>query len=152
MFPILGDATAAGGLLPTGEPSIATRTTVNQPPLRLYSIEEAKSTKTPTPYVSYDSIFFQMNNVPAAPFCRRVIEKIGCLMLVVQGRLYACPFLGSWRALLCGEVHVRAGWGCNVFWRIDDSGLKSLRELYGKKYLRRAYSGQFAGSSKLGRL
>ena len=24
------------------------------------------------------------------------------------GRLRACPFLGTWRALLCGEVFVRA--------------------------------------------
>ena len=32
--------TAAGGLLPTGKASIATRITFNQPPLRLYSTEE----------------------------------------------------------------------------------------------------------------
>ena len=25
-----------------------------------------------------------------------------------KGRLRACPFLGTWRALLCEEVHVRA--------------------------------------------
>ena len=42
--------TAAGGFLPTGEASIATRTTFNQPPLRL-STEEVNS-KTSTPYVS----------------------------------------------------------------------------------------------------
>ena len=24
------------------------------------------------------------------------------------GRLRACPFLGTWRALLCGELFVRA--------------------------------------------
>ena len=66
--------TAADGLLPIGEASRATRTTFNQPPLRLYSTEETNSKKTPTPYVAYDSIFFQMNNLPAALFCRRVIE------------------------------------------------------------------------------
>ena len=65
--------TATGGLLPTGEASIATRTTHNQPPLRLYSTEETNS-KRSTPYVSYDCIFSQMNNLPAAPSCRRVIE------------------------------------------------------------------------------
>ena len=65
--------TAAGGLLPTGKASVATRTTFDQPPLRLYSTEETNS-KTSTPYVSYDSSFFQMNNLPAAPSCRRVIE------------------------------------------------------------------------------
>ena len=70
--------TAAGGLLPTGEASIATRTTFNQPPLRLYSTEETNSKKIPTPYVSCDSSFFQMNNLPAVPSCRRVIKtKIG---------------------------------------------------------------------------
>ena len=31
---------AAGGLLPTGETSAATKTTFDQPPLRLYSTEE----------------------------------------------------------------------------------------------------------------
>ena len=45
-----------------------------------------------------------------------------------QGRLRTCPFWGSWRALLCMEVHVRAGLDCSVFWRIDDSGLESLQE------------------------
>ena len=45
-----------------------------------------------------------------------------------QGRLRACPFLGSWRALLCVEVHVRAGLDFSVFWRIDCSGLESLQE------------------------
>ena len=66
--------TAAGGLLLTGEVSIATMTTFTQPPLRLYSNEETNSKKTPTLYVSYDSSFFQMNNLPAVPYCRRVIE------------------------------------------------------------------------------
>ena len=50
--------TAAGGVLSTGEVSIATRTTFNQPPLRLYSTEETISKQTSTPYVSYDSSFF----------------------------------------------------------------------------------------------
>ena len=31
-------------------------------------------------------------------------EKIKCLILAVLGRLCTCPFLGTWRALLCGEV------------------------------------------------
>ena len=45
-----------------------------------------------------------------------------------QGRLRACPFLGSWRVLLCVEVHVRAGLDFSVFWRVDDSRLESLQE------------------------
>ena len=38
--------TAVVGLLPFGEASIAMMTTYNQPPLRLYLIEETKSKKT----------------------------------------------------------------------------------------------------------
>ena len=52
--------TAAGGLLPTGEASIAARTTYNQPPLRLYySTEETDSKtnlRTRILYVSYDRV------------------------------------------------------------------------------------------------
>ena len=66
--------TAAGGLPSTGEASIATRITFNQPPIRLYSTEESNSKKTSTPYVSYDSIFFRKNNLAAVPSCRRAIE------------------------------------------------------------------------------
>ena len=51
---------------------------------------------------------------------RQIQEKLGCLILAVQGRPRACPFLGSWRVLLSGKVHVRAEGGCSVFWRIDD--------------------------------
>ena len=69
---------AASGLLLIGKTSKATRTTYNQPALRLYSTEETKSDKrnlrTPILSVSYDSSFFWMNNLPAAPSCRRVIE------------------------------------------------------------------------------
>ena len=32
-----------------------------------------------------------------------------------EGRLRACPFLGKWRALLCGEVHVRADDNLQIF-------------------------------------
>ena len=65
--------TAAGGLLPTGEAPIATRSTFNQPPLWL-SAEEKNCKKTSTPYVSYDSSFFQKSNLPAASSCRRVVR------------------------------------------------------------------------------
>ena len=62
--------TAAGGLLPTGKISKATKTTFNQSPLRL-STEETNCKKTLTPYVSYDSSFW---NLLAAPSCRKVIQ------------------------------------------------------------------------------
>ena len=105
---------AGGGLLPTGEASIATRTTFNQPPPRLYSTKKTNSKKTSIPYVSYDSSFFRKNNLSAALSCRRVIEtKSGKNRMFhsggSQGRLCAYPFLGSWRTLLCGGGHVRAG-------------------------------------------
>ena len=130
-------STATRDLLPTGKASIATRTTFNQPPLRLYLTEETNSKKTSTSYISYDSSLFQKNNLPAVSSCRRVIEtKSGESRMFdpggPQGHLRACPYFGSWRALLCGEVYVRAGRGYSVFWRIDDSGLKNLQEWYGR--------------------
>ena len=42
----MSSPTAAGGLLPAGEDRIATRTTLNQRPLRLCSTEETNSKKT----------------------------------------------------------------------------------------------------------
>ena len=62
--------TAAGGLLPTGETSTATKITFNRPPLRLYLTEET-NLRTSTQPVSYDSSFW---NLLAAPSGRRVIE------------------------------------------------------------------------------
>ena len=59
---------------PIGEASIARRTTFNQPSRPVYSTEETNSMKTLALYVSYDSSFFQMNNLPAVSSCRRVIE------------------------------------------------------------------------------
>ena len=104
---------AAGGLPPTGETSTATKITFNQPPLRLYSTE-GKNVWTPTLSVSYASFFFWKNGLLAAPSCRRVIEtKSGENRMFdpggFQGRLRACAFLGSWRALFGGEVHVKVG-------------------------------------------
>ena len=121
-------STAAGGLVRTGEASTpadtsstATETNFNQPPLRFYTIEEtdleanSKETnpKTSTPYASYDSNLFQESNLSAAPYCRRVVEtKSGQNRTFdpggSQGHHRACPFLGSWRALVCDKV-VRAG-------------------------------------------
>ena len=109
--------TAAGGLLPTGEASTATRTNFNHPHLRFCSKEETdlevNCKKTSTPYVSYDSSVFQDSNLLAAPYCRRVVETKSRQNRTVdpggsQGHLRACPFLGSWRALVCGEV-IQAG-------------------------------------------
>ena len=111
LFLEIRSPSAADGLFPTGEASTATRTTFNQPPLWFYSTEETDS-KTNWSiwilYVSYDSSF-----LPVTHSYRMVIEtKSGENRTFnpggSQGRLRACPFLGSWRALLCGEV-MRAG-------------------------------------------
>ena len=60
---------AAGGLLPTGKASTATKITFNRPPLPLYLTEET-NLRTSTQPVSYDSSFW---NLLATPSCRRVI-------------------------------------------------------------------------------
>ena len=74
---------------------------------------EANCKKTLTPYASHDSSVFQESNLPAAPDCRRVVETKSRQNRTFdpggsQDHLRACPFLGSWRALVCSEV-TRAG-------------------------------------------
>ena len=106
-------STAAGGLIPTGETS-TTETTVNKPLLQFYSTEEEDSKKetlwTSIPSAWYDISFWKLL---AAPYCRRVVETKSRQNRMFdrggsQGYLRACPFSGSWRALVCGKV-VRAG-------------------------------------------
>ena len=152
--------TAAGDLLPTGEASIVTRTTYNQPPLRLYSTGETNSKKThsrtPILSVSYDSRF-RRNRLLAAPSCRGFVEaKYGQNRTFnpggSQARPRACSFLGTWRALLCGEV-MRvgvAGDDLQRFWRIDDSRFKNLQEKETNR-LRHTYCGQsfFSDTARL---
>ena len=98
--------TAAGGLVPTGEASTITETTVNEPLLQFCSTEEANCKKTSTPYVSFNSSVRDLLVAPsglrvieAKPMQNRTFDSSG-----FQGRLRACPVLGSWRALLGGEV------------------------------------------------
>ena len=107
-------STTAGGLVPTGDTSIATETTVNEPFLQSYSTEGANSKKkqlwTSIPSAWYGSSFWKLL---AAPSCLRVIETKPMQNRTFdpggsQGRLRACPFLRSWRALVCDEV-IRAG-------------------------------------------
>ena len=64
--------TAAGGLLPAGTISTATRTTFDQPPI-WFCPNEKKSSRTSTPFALYYSIFGWINN-QQAPFWPRVIE------------------------------------------------------------------------------
>ena len=105
-------STAAGGLVPTGEASTASETTLNERSLRFCPTEEtdleAKKSWTSVPPASYNSSS-SFRRLPATPYCRRVVDtKSG------QNRTFdpggslgyprACPFLGSWRALVWGEV------------------------------------------------
>ena len=111
--------TAAGGLVPTGEASTATETTSNEPLLRFYATEEMnpeeeskmENSWTSTLYASYDNSSFW--RLLAAPYCRRVVEPKSRQNRTFdpdgsQSHLRACPFLGSWRTLVRGEV-IRAG-------------------------------------------
>ena len=124
--------TAAGGLLLTGETSIATRTTFDYSPV-WFRLTEETSLRTSILYVSYFRRLRWINN-QQAPFWPRVIEtKTGQNRMFYPGGSQCClrayyPFLGTWRALLCEEVHVRAGDDLQRFWRIDDSGLKPSGE------------------------
>ena len=110
---------AAGGLVPTGEASKASESTSNQPPFRFCSTEEtdlkAKKSWTSVSSASYDSSSsaLQERNLSATPYCRRVVDTKSRQNRTFdpggsQGHLLACPFLVSWRALVCGEV-LRAG-------------------------------------------
>ena len=105
-------ATAAGGLLPTVKTTTATWTTLDRPTLWFYLAEE-NELRTSTPSDLYDSSFWR-DNLLTAPSYRRIIEtKLGQNRMFhlggSEGRLRACPFLEARRALLCGEVHVKAG-------------------------------------------
>ena len=107
-------STAAGGLVPTGDASKASETTLNEPPIRFCLTEEtnlkAENSRTSIPSASYDSSsVFQERNLSATRYCRRVVDtKSGQNMTFdpggSRGNLRACPLLGSWRALICGKV------------------------------------------------
>ena len=108
-------STAAGGLVPTGKASTASETTLNEPPLRFCPTEETdlepNCKKTSTPHASFDSSSFW--RLLAAPYCRRVVDTKPRQNRTFdpggsRGHLHACPFLGSCRALVCGE-DLRAG-------------------------------------------
>ena len=108
-------STVAGGLAPTGEASTASGTTSNEPLLRFYETEEMnpegdskmEDSWTLTPSASYDSSSFW--RLSATPYCRRVVGTKSKKNRTfdpggARVHLRACPFLGSWRALVRGEV------------------------------------------------
>ena len=63
---------------PASDTSTATRTTFNKSSLQLYATKKTNLKKenlwTSVPYASYDISVFQKSNLPATPYCRRVIE------------------------------------------------------------------------------
>ena len=98
--------TTAGGLFSTGENSTATRITFDHSTLWFCQSEETLW-RTSIITALNDSRFWI--NLLAAPFCRRVVETKSEQNRMFdpggsKGRLRACPFLRTWRALLRGEV------------------------------------------------
>ena len=120
--------TAAGDLVPTGETPTATKTTYNETLLPLYATEETnpKEKKLRTS-IHPPRTTAASENCLLPPPAWGLSKQNRCK---IWRSIHACPGLGSWRALLCGEV-MRAGAAgrdCSGFWRIDDSGLESLQE------------------------
>ena len=112
-------ATAAAGLVTTGEASTAWETTFNEPLLRFYKNEKMnpeggskmQDSWTLTPSASYDSSSFW--RLFASPYYRRVVNTKSRQSRTFdpggsRGHLRACPLLGSWCVLIYGEV-LRAG-------------------------------------------
>ena len=96
----------------------------------------------------YD-IRFRINKLLVAPFWRKGIEtKSGQNSIFEsggsQGRLRACPFLGTWRALLCGGVMRVGAAGDNMQRFLENRWFEIQKpsEVVRAKYLRRTYSGQ----------
>ena len=101
---------AAGGLLPAGKASTTTRITFYHPRLRFCPTEETNSERTSTQYALYYNSSFWWKQLPA-PCWRKVIQTKSRQNLIFdpggsKGHLRACPFWGTWRALLCGELVV----------------------------------------------
>ena len=106
--------TAGCGLLLIGKTSTATKTTIDRPTL-WFCLTEETNLKTSILNVLYFSSFGCINN-QQAPFWPRIIEtKSGQNRMFdpgsAQGRLRACPFLGTWRVLFCGEFFFGGGGG-----------------------------------------
>ena len=105
--------TAAAGLLPAGKASIKTRIIYCQPRLRFCPTAETNSDSTRRTVFSGRWRSYTQQTL--------VFDPGGS-----TGRLHACPFVETWRTLLCGEVTVWAldgtrGW--SVFWQVDDRNI-----------------------------
>ena len=105
---------AAGGLLSTSKASTATMIIYYQLRL-LFCPTKNISSGTSNQYTTDYSSFWKMEVLKTKSRQTLVFDPGGSI-----DRLHACPFLGTWRALLCGERFVRApdgtrGW--SVFGR-----------------------------------
>ena len=97
-------STAAGDLVPTGDVSKVSETTLDEPPLRFCLTEEpdlkAENSRTSVPSASYDSSsVIQERNLSATPYCGKVVDtKSGQNRTFdpggSRGHLRACPFGG----------------------------------------------------------
>ena len=93
--------TAAGGFLPSGTVSTTTRTIFHQSPLWFCLTEGVHSSTSIQYATTYYSSFWKIE----------VLETKSRKILVFDpggstDRLRTCPFLGRWRALLCGVVFI----------------------------------------------
>ena len=104
-------STVASGLVPSGEASTASGTTLNEPHLRICPTEETdlepNCKKTLTLCATFDNSSFW--RLLAAPYCRRAVDPRSRQNITFdpggsRGHLHACLFLGSWCALVCGKV------------------------------------------------
>ena len=94
--------TDAGDFLPTSKASTATRIILYQPSSWFCQTEDINS-RTTTQYAMDYSSFWKMKVLATKLRQTLVFDPDGS-----TGRLCACLFLGTWRALLCGEVFVWA--------------------------------------------
>ena len=97
-------STAAGDLVPTGDVSKVSETTLDEPPLRFRLTEErdlkADNSWTSIPSASYDSSsVIQETNLSATPYCGKVVDTKSEQNKTFdpggsRGHLRACPFGG----------------------------------------------------------
>ena len=90
----MGTPTAAGGLLPVGITSAATRTTLGQPPLWFCPTEET-NLKTSVQYASYYSSFWRINPLLAKGHLNKIRAKIGVRSRRVDRSSSLLPVFGS---------------------------------------------------------
>ena len=128
--------TAAGGLLPAGTASTTMTTIFPRPRLPLSLVREARK-RTCRTFIQYASYYRSV-------WKSKVLETKSRQTLVFDpggstGHLRACPILGTWRTLLCGEVFVWAPTGGDLkcFWQIHDPEHHLPKERAGDPYVLR---------------